>query len=121
MVKALRNLPPFLALLTTLAACNFQEIKGDQTAGFGSFTPSDLNYASINQRIIEPYCLGCHSVAGGNRGGINLETYDAIASRLPSIRRTVVEQRTMPPSSSPQLPAEAITMLDAWLTAGAPE
>ncbi|RZA24759.1 MAG: hypothetical protein EOP10_08930 [Proteobacteria bacterium] len=118
-MKILRTLLSFLTLVLLAGACNFQDLKVDETQEFGSFTDADLNYATINQRIITPYCLSCHSAAGGNRGGINLESYDSIASRLPTIRRTTITQKTMPPSSSPQLPPEAIQLLDAWITAGA--
>ncbi|MES2746012.1 MAG: hypothetical protein V4655_11325 [Bdellovibrionota bacterium] len=121
MVKILRTLLSFLTLVMLAGACNFQDIKVDDTQEFGSFTDADLNYVTIKERILTPYCLSCHSAAGGNRGGINLEVYDSIASRLATIRRTTIEAKTMPPSSSPQLPAEAIQLLDAWLTAGAPQ
>lgn len=121
MVKIVSVQPLFFTLLLSLASCNFQESKLDPELGFGEFSQADLNYESVNRRIITPYCLNCHSAAAGNRAGINLETLESITSRIPTIERTVLVEKTMPPSPESPLPNEAILMLDAWLELGAPE
>ncbi len=120
MVKKLAKSSLLLGLLLS-ASCNFQESKGEKDQGFGSFTNADLNFASVQSRIITPYCLSCHANATGNLGGINLETYEAVSAIAAELQATVVDDKTMPPRSARPLPSEGSAMMEAWLKAGAPE
>lgn len=124
MVKVVSGLSRILAsslAFTVLPSCNFQEVKVDTGANFGEYSSADLNYDEVNERILKPYCLTCHSADNGNRGGVNLETLANVRSMIPSLHRTTVVDKTMPPATDPALPAPAISMLDEWLSFGAPE
>ncbi len=109
-----------LALLS--GACNFNKQKVDTSNETAApVSAADLNYANINSKVIEPYCLSCHSAAGGNRAGLNLETYASIMNRLELVQVTVIMERSMPPSGSPALDPSAYALMKAWLEAGAPQ
>ena len=120
-----RTFPLFTGLLAglglSLSACNFREDKVniDQTPVV--ITEADLHYAVVNERVIAPYCLGCHSAAGGNLGSVNLETYAALSSEIASVKSEAIEARSMPPSNATSLPANGYNLLKAWIDAGAPE
>lgn len=111
---------PIIFTLFLLSSCNFSESKVDLQEGF-VYTQADLNYQQVNNRIIAPYCLSCHSAAAGNLGSLNLETLESLQSRIPMLERTVLINRSMPKAGSPQLPYKALEMLSAWLRGGAPE
>jgi hypothetical protein len=79
---------------------------------------SELSYANVRSQVLQPYCLRCHSEAGGNRGRINLETFANTKNLIGPIQ-SVVSGGQMPPSGS--MPASARSMLLQWIEAGAPE
>ncbi len=110
-----------LSLAFTITACNFNKQKvaaENETAG--PITAADLNYANLNSKVFEPYCLSCHSVAAGNRAGVNLESYETVMGQLELVQATAVVERSMPPNGSSQLSPGAYALLKAWLEAGAP-
>ncbi|MBC7660587.1 MAG: hypothetical protein H7249_12890 [Chitinophagaceae bacterium] len=78
-----------------------------------------VDYAYVNRAVFTPYCTSCHSLAAGNRGGINLETYANIKRLLKKIKREAVTDKSMPPDAP--LADEVSSILDTWITAGAPE
>jgi uncharacterized membrane protein len=56
----------------------------DTPAGGVVVTPPAANntlqpkFSSIMTNVFKMKCLSCHSAAGGNKGGVNLETYNAV-------------------------------------------
>jgi uncharacterized membrane protein len=103
-----------------LSACKFKDVKDnspDETVTVDPDTP--VSFAEIHEKILEPSCLGCHSAAGGNQGGVNVETHAAAKSVAGGIRSSTVNSRRMPKGDS--LSANEIALLKAWLDQGTPE
>lgn len=105
----------------SLTACNFNEQKTDTDNTVVEITEADLNYANVNTKVISPYCLSCHSPAGGNRAGVNLEGYANLMAHLDRVEGTVIVEGSMPPSGSPAVSAGAAALLKSWIDAGAPQ
>ncbi len=78
-----------------------------------------LDYAYVIKVVIAPFCLSCHSVAGGNRGRINLETFANVIKNLRKVKSEAITYKSMPPRGP--LPMDASDVLSKWLDAGAPE
>jgi uncharacterized membrane protein len=108
-------------VVLSLNACNFNEQKGETDDTVVEVTEADLNYANVNTKFFSLYCLSCHSSAGGNRAGINLESYANVMAQLDRVKGTVLEEGSMPPSGSPPVSAGAAALLKAWIDAGAPQ
>ena len=79
---------------------------------------TSLDFSSVKAQFFQPYCLRCHSTTGGNKAGINLETYTNVRSVIVKVQNAV-NGGVMPPSGS--LPSAAVAFLNQWLQAGAPE
>ena len=93
------------------------DVAGDGNNNSGSsVTPG---FADVRSQILAPKCLECHSSAGGNRGGINLETY-ANAKRMGNALVSSVANDFMPLNRTPLTAAEK-RLLTQWVQAGAPE
>lgn len=113
----------FLVLcILFLTACNFNHIKDEnaqQPKGSGVTSNSfSLDYISVQANVIGPQCLRCHSTAGGNQGGLTIETYAQVRANLNKIYFRAVEKKDMPANS---LPAPQLELLKAWIDSGAPE
>jgi len=80
--------------------------------------PAKADYASVKAAILDPSCIGCHSAAGRNRGGINLETYENVKKGLDAVVAEI-NSNSMPPSAP--LSAELKLRLKEWVDAGAPQ
>lgn len=76
------------------------------------------NYESVNARVISGQCLNCHSEAAGNKGHLNLESYQNIRANLNQIMYRVLEVKDMPQGG---LNEKDYALMDMWLTSGAPE
>ena len=77
-----------------------------------------VDYATVNANVFQPNCVRCHSQAGGNKGGINLETFAQVKSRIQLIA-SAVNSGIMPPSGT--ISASAKQKLNDWIASGAPE
>ena len=55
------------------------------------------SYSEMNQLIFTPHCIRCHSEAGGNKGGINLESYERVKIYISRVENAIV-QGFMPPA-----------------------
>lgn len=77
-----------------------------------------LVFADIKSQVFDPNCIRCHSVAGGNRAGINLETYSNVQPILQNIAN-VINSGAMPPTGS--LPNNLKNLVAQWIAAGSPE
>ena len=80
--------------------------------------PSTIDYKMVNTRVIGLRCISCHSNSGGNRAGINLETYESVFNERNGIK-TQVSNGSMP-TGSPLTSIQKQIIL-AWLNKGAPE
>ena len=111
----------FVLSLLVLAGCNYtiqKPVASDSGAQAIETLPTGTipGYQTVNKGIIGPKCLECHSNAGGNGGGVNLETYNNVKSDLVDIRSEVTSGR-MPKNRAP-LTAKEKEVLLAWLDAG---
>lgn len=77
------------------------------------------SFAQINSAVLQAKCATCHGVGGGNRGGVNLESYETVSAAASAIA-SAVNGGFMPPRSAPALSASEKELLLGWITAGAP-
>jgi uncharacterized membrane protein len=110
-----------LLAVAPLSACNFKEEKdGDADNNEVTIDPSTpVSYAEIRTQILEPSCIRCHSSAGSNQGGVNLESYAAVKAQAAAIKSSTVDSTRMPQGDS--LSANLRALLGAWIDQGAPE
>lgn len=106
-----------------LSACNYNHVKkenagNDPMAKNEAMLTASLDYPSLQRAVLGPDCLRCHSSAGGNQGGLSLETYPQVRANLNRIYYRAIEKRDMP---SGGLAAPQYDLLKAWIEAGAPE
>lgn len=78
----------------------------------------ESNYQSVNAKVITGQCLNCHAEATGNKGNLNLESYENIRANLNQIIYRVLEVRDMPQGG---LSFSDYSLMEVWLNAGAPE
>jgi uncharacterized membrane protein len=71
-------------------------------------------------KVFTNNCVGCHSGSGGNKGGVNLETYASTKRWIKEIGDEVAGKK-MPPSKKPPLSDDQIRLVNIWVTAGAAE
>ena len=114
-----------LLLFFTLSACGYNSThlnegtnSGGDNSGTGTGGGTTLEFATVKAQVFEPYCVRCHSTAGGNFSGVYVETYADVFSRLNQIT-AAVNSGFMPKGGT--LPAAAKDLLNAWAQAGAPE
>ena len=81
--------------------------------------PAKVDFAAIKSKIFGPKCLSCHSDKTGNKGGINLETYEKVKPIVNNILAEV-KNNTMPKQSAP-LSAADKNLLEKWIKEGALE
>jgi uncharacterized membrane protein len=79
---------------------------------------SEINFALVRDRVFAFECMACHSDAGGNRAGLNLETYANAIDELDDIEEEVSED-SMPPRSRLR-PIDKDIIL-RWIALGAPQ
>lgn len=79
-----------------------------------------LNYEVVKKEVLVPRCLSCHSNEGGNRGKINLETYESVATVASEISKEI-ESGSMPRPRNKPLTPEQKTMILKWIQIGFPE
>ncbi len=107
-----------------MGGCNYSapNVANQSTSGNATIeklpTGTIPGYQTIATGIISPKCLGCHSSAGGNAAGINLETYSNVRLRLALISSAVTSD-SMPIRISPLTSKEKEVFL-AWIDAGGP-
>jgi mono/diheme cytochrome c family protein len=94
------------------AGCSYRKEKQDLGALSGS-----LSYSNLARSVFSVSCVGCH----GNSGGVNLETYAAVQAHLTQIEQVVFQAHSMPKAPSPPLSDAQLSLLQAWILAGAPE
>ncbi len=111
-----------VAAIWFLAACNYNHSKQETAAGGVKSQQQSLemvDFKTVQAKIIGPKCLGCHSAAGGNEGGTNLESYTSVRRLMNRISFRALEKGDMPPSG--KLVSDDADLLKNWFEMGAPE
>ncbi len=80
--------------------------------------PDLVNFAVVKADFFDNYCIQCHSAAGGNKGGLNVETFARVEPLVSKIQARV-NAGEMPPTGP--VPPEARELLNTWIKNGAPE
>lgn len=108
----------WLPALLLLSSCAFDHMKENgQKKGGGAVMAGPVSFAEAFGAVISPRCVSCHSVAGGNQGAVNLETFEAVSSIAARVERSVFVDKTMPKGSS--LTEQESQLLAAWFAQGA--
>lgn len=79
-----------------------------------------ISYEMVNVKVIQPRCLGCHSEEGGNRGEVNLETYENVVALAGTIE-TEIKSGSMPRPRNKPLTPEQKELILKWIANGAPK
>jgi uncharacterized membrane protein len=116
---------PFISIAVTLmllSACGFQRNK-ESAEDLLSLNPnllkeSQLSYATVSKYVFQPSCIECHNSSLHN-GGVALDSYAAVSSRLDLIKQDAIDERSMPPSGP--LNGDQMNLLANWIAAGGPE
>lgn len=113
-----------LILVLMLSGCGYNNTKlpsdalAAQGTGGNNGSASVLDFATIKAQVFQNNCIRCHSLAGGNKAGVNLESYSSVKP-IAQVILSAVNSGSMPPSGT--LPSSAKTLLLNWVQAGAPE
>lgn len=81
---------------------------------------SEITFSFIKERIFSLHCLSCHSTAGGNKAGLNLETHFNTVDEIEDLEEEVGEG-SMPPQSRPPLNSFERNTILRWIKLGAPK
>jgi mono/diheme cytochrome c family protein len=82
-----------------------------------------VTFTSINQTIIQPLCISCHSGAAAPHG-VDLSTYHGVVAQVvpnnPDASQLYqsVANGSMPPNG-PALSAAQLQQINSWISAGA--
>lgn len=114
----------FILSLFLLVACNGRLNQGGAIELISTepapFRSEEITFQIVQTKVLNQQCLMCHSKVGGNKGDINLETYEKVFENLKSIRREVIS-RDMPDKPANPLTEAQIDLIIRWIDAGAPE
>lgn len=119
------NILTYALVLLTLGGCNLSDSKSpllfkEIFSGIQPLPTNGIsNFEQINSLILTPKCLSCHSSAGGDAGGLNLETYENVLANL-SFIKSEVQADTMPKNKT-KLNANEKALLFKWIDAGGPK
>jgi uncharacterized membrane protein len=117
-----------LPILLTAIGCSYETLhrqapennrKGGVICSPPDSTAPVVTYEQLAQTVFAPKCLSCHSSARP-AGGLALDSYASAKARTSSIL-SLTANNLMPPSPSPALSPEEKGLIEAWVTAGAPE
>ena len=92
--------------------------RNDPKSNENKFTSEQLAFENIKTKILQPYCINCHT---GKH--LNYELYPVVriaASNMLERMQNTIPIRRMPPGPNP-LPQNLIDLFEAWVFAGAPE
>lgn len=112
----------FLVLIAalTVVACNSYKSKL-QPQNEGNVLPAAIDYAFVNAKVFQPHCIRCHDMAGGNKGDVNLETYENVIANIDDIANSALVEKSMPPRrAGGPLGEYEQNVLKLWIDAGAP-
>lgn len=77
-----------------------------------------VSYEKVFQEVLRPRCINCHSNAGGNRGGVNLETFENVSAAAAKIEETIKSGSMPRPKTKPLTPEQKDLILK-WIAEGA--
>lgn len=80
----------------------------------------EITFALVQSKVISGRCLNCHSKERGNRGDINLETYENVFANRESMRDDIANN-DMPKKSASQLTEAQKDFILRWIDGGAYE
>ena len=78
-----------------------------------------LSYSDVKQAVFAPRCIKCHSVAGKNRGHVNLETFGETIKDIGGIKDSILDGSM--PWDKPALSDEQKNIVLSWIEQGAHE
>lgn len=110
----------FLTLVTsTLALAENEPLLAANTATAANpeVATEEIRFEQIRE-ILSVSCFRCHSEAGGNRAGVNLETYENVLAHREGLQMHI-EAGTMPPIRPLRLTDDQQTLVLNWLNQGA--
>lgn len=106
--------------LLVLQACHYKNLKVSNVGGDNAGLAAEaIDFSFVMKEVIGPKCLECHSGAGGNAGGLNLETYASVFASRAAVLDSVSDDY-MPKRRAP-LTARQKEILQLWIAANAPE
>lgn len=114
-----RFLLSVLLAAASVSSCNFKEEKDDDAETVTVDPSTPVSFAEIQSKVLEPYCISCHSSGGGNQGGVNLDGYAAAKAEAADIKSSTVDSKRMPKGGS--MSADLRALLGAWIAQGTPE
>lgn len=102
-----------------LVSCNYRIDKMDSSGPVSS--PRELmetvSFQQVKKEVFAPKCISCH----GNAGGVNLESHASAHKHMDSIRRSVLQTKSMPKAPVNPLNDHQLELITAWVDAGGPE
>lgn len=108
-------------LIGIFSACNYNRNKDLNSASSKKLLSQDIgdvDYEMVKNFVLSSQCLSCHSNLSGNKGGLNLESYQAVRGALNKVIYRSLEKKDMPTRG---LPEAELRVLKAWIEQGAPE
>jgi len=82
--------------------------------------PDKIDYQLVNTKVITPRCITCHSVKGGDKGGVNLESYENVLDEIETIKDEVKTGSMPRPKTRPLTDFQKKLFL-TWIEKGAPK
>ncbi len=111
-----------LIAILVFSGCNYNNSKGSNAQNLQPVqkvtSPEQITFKMVNEAVIANACAKCHSAAGGNKGGVNLESYANVFKLAHEIRQEVAGA-TMPPNG--KLTEAQIKLITDWIDVGALE
>ena len=107
-----------LFILANLFGCNSYTPKNHATGITSAHAAQNPDYASVNEFVLKPYCLSCHSSAMA-AGGVSLDNYANVMRFIARVQDTVINKQSMPPGQPIQ--TELQQLLATWIDDGEPE
>ncbi len=106
-----------ISILAT--GCNSYNAKDQAVLSQPIENKASPDFTRIQAQILKTNCVSCHSDAGGNAAGINLESYANVKKNIEDIQQSVVIEKSMPPGKP--ISPESQQLLINWIANGAPE
>lgn len=123
MLKILNKNLLFFLTMTLFVGCNYNQQKksntGDEIPQIVYSSGAELSYKQISDTVLARRCFECHSNQGGNKGKVNLETYQNVFANKIDIRNDLLD-KSMPKGRTALSEYETKLVID-WIDAGANE
>jgi len=107
-----------LSLFTIIIGCTYDKEDVTPPATDVCIT-TPASFSKDVHAIFQTNCAksGCHNAASAS-GGIVLETYEQIVSKINRIQQRALIEKSMPPTGP--LPTKDINTIECWINAGTP-